>query len=125
MAFPATYSFPVYAGDTISFDLTYKEGTKNQEVGKSLTGATIVAEVRTARTAADPGTPTSPTTTMTCTADADQTSNPGKMTVLFPSANTALLTGSLYVYDIEVTWADATVQTILQGELTVTQGVTE
>lgn len=116
MTYPANYSFPVYAGDTIAFDVTYKEGTPGSEVGKSLTGATLLCEVATERGG-------SAVTTMTVTADGDQTTNPGEMTATLPAANSALLTGLIYYYDIQITWADATVQTILQGTLTVTQDV--
>ena len=117
MAIPANYSFGVYRGDTLSFDLTYKEGTDGAEVGKSLTGATLACDIVTARGSAA-------TTTMTVTADADQTANPGKMNLTLSATNSALLTGLIYFYDIEVTWADATVQSILQGTLTTTQVVT-
>lgn len=116
MTIPANYSFPVYAGDTVSFDLTYKEGTAGAEVGKSLTGATLLCEIATERGG-------DAVTTMTATADADQTGNPGKLNLTLPAANAALLTGVIYYYDVQVTWADATVQTVLQGTLTVTQDV--
>ena len=116
MTTPGNYSFPVYAGDTLSFDLTYKEGTKNAEVGKSLTGATLLSEISLTRGGVA-------VTTMTATADADQTTYPGKLNLTLSATNSALLTGLIYVYDVQVTWADATVQTILQGTMTVTQDV--
>ena len=116
MSTPGNYSFPVYAGDTLTFDLTYKEGEVDAEVGKTLTGATLLCEIAAERGGVA-------VTTMTATADADQTTYPGKMNLLLSATNSALLTGNTYVYDVQVTWADTTVQTILQGTLTVTQDV--
>lgn len=111
--FPATHNFDVYAGDTYTFTITYKENS----VGVDLTGTTLASSIATAagETA---------TTTMTVTAAADQTANPGQMNVTLPAANSDLLTGASYVYDIEVTWPDTSVQTILRGTITVTQDVT-
>jgi hypothetical protein len=116
MASPGTYNFPVYQGDDLTFNFTYKEGASGSEVGKTLTGATILCQIK-------PDKASAATTTMTCTADADQVTNIGKMSVTLPAANSALLTGSSYVYDIQVTWAAGDVQTPLAGIITVTQDV--
>ena len=116
MAFPATYNFAAYQGDTLTFNVTYKEGAVDAEVGVSLTGATLLCQIKATKGG-------SVVTTMTCTADADQVTNPGKMAVLLSDTNAALLTASSYVYDIEVTWADTTVQTILEGSISVTADV--
>lgn len=116
--FPAQYSRNVYQGDTVEFTVTYKEGASvAEQVGVSLTGATLVGEIKAAKSDADA------TAAFTVTADADQVTNPGLMSVVLPAAQSALLTGSSYVYDIEVTWADATVQTLVYGTLSVTRGV--
>ena len=112
------HELDVYQGDTLEFEVTYTEGESGYEVGKSLTGATIASEIKLEQGSG------ATVTTMTCTADADQTANPGVLTVVLPAANSALLTERHYWYDVEVTWADATVQTILWGRITTTQGVT-
>lgn len=116
--FPATHNVVVYAGDDLSFDIEYVEGPAGSEVGKSMTGATFIASIAPA--AGDDA-----TTAFTVTADADQVSNPGKAAVALSSTNSALLTGTAYVWDLEVTWASGDVQTILKGAVSVTQGVSE
>lgn len=116
--FPGNYSFNIYQGDTVSFPVTYKEGPEGSETGVDLGGTTLAGQVRT--------TPEAPsaTATFTVTADADQGANPGLMQVTLAAADTANLTASTYAYDIQITWPDSTVQTILYGTLTVTKEVT-
>jgi hypothetical protein len=116
MSYPAEYNFNVYQGDTVTFTLTYKEGTLNAEVGVDLTDATMLCMIAPAKGGAI-------VTTMTATAAADQVATPGKMSVVLSGANSALLRGPSYVYDLQVTWADLTVQTLISGVLTVTSEV--
>ena len=115
--FPASKDLTLYAGDTLEFSVTYKEGLSGSEVGVDLTGATLAGSVATAAgvaSAAD----------FTVTADADQDANPGKMSVALTAAESGGLTGTSYVWDLQITWADNTVQTILRGAVSVTQDVT-
>ena len=119
MANPTRYNFAVYQGDDMSFFVTYKEGPVGSEVGKTLAGGTIASQIKALdKTGAA-------VATLTCTADADQVTNPGKMEVALTDINSALLTGTSYSYDIEVTWADGLVQTILDGTISVTKDVTQ
>jgi len=115
--FPASKDFRIYAGDTFTFDVTYKEGVSGSEVGVDLTGATLAGVIATAAGEAAAA-------TFTVTADADQSANPGKMLVTLSAADSGGLTASSYVYDVQITWVDSTIQTVLKGKLTVTQDVT-
>ena len=117
MSLPGKYKWRVYQGDDTSFTLTYKEGASGAEVGKTLTGATLLGEIKT-----EPGA-ASATATLTVTADADQTANPGKMTVSLPAAQAALLTEPIYHFDVQVTWADTLIQTVLAGPVIVSAEV--
>jgi len=115
--FPAQHNVSVYRGDTVTFTVEYKEGTSGAEVGKSLTGATTRCNIRTTAAAA------SATTNFTVTPDADQVANPGLMTLTLSDTNSALLTGTSYVYDLEISWADGSVQTLIYGTISVTADV--
>ena len=117
MTLPATHNITVYRGDTYTETLTYQEGTEGAEVGRSLTGATIIAQIRTETGAA------SATASFTCTPDADQVTNPGKFVLTLPPEQSTLLTSTSYVYDVQVTWSDGKVQTLKAGTVTVTQDV--
>jgi hypothetical protein len=114
---PATHNITVYRGDTYTETITYKEGAEGVEVGRTLAGATILAQIRTETGAA------SATASFTCTPDADQVTNPGKFVMTLPPAQSTLLTGTSYVYDVQVTWSDGKVQTLKAGTITVTQDV--
>ena len=78
---------------------------------------TLLGEIKT-----EPGA-ASATATLTVTADADQTANPGKMTVSLPAAQAALLTEPIYHFDVQVTWADTLIQTVLAGPVIVSAEV--
>lgn len=116
---PGEYDFSLYQGDTCSFSLTYTEGAVGAEVGKSLDGAVLEAHLRQKKT--DP----SFTAVFDVTADPDQITNPGLMTVSLDAANSSLLVARRYYWDLEITWPNAEVQTILAGIVSVTQDVTK
>jgi len=115
--FPASKDLTVYAGDTLTFSVTYKEGLSGSEVGVDLTGATLTGSIA-------PSAGEAAAATFTVTADADQGANPGLMSVVLSAADSGSLTGTSYVWDLQITWVDTTVQTILRGAVSVTQDVT-
>lgn len=117
-AYPGNYKFNLYQGDTLRLPITYKQGPLGAEVGVDLTGATLAGQVRL--TVDD----VSPTATFTVTADADQGTNPGLMEAVLDELDTANLSEPQYLYDIEITWPNGDVQTILYGTITMRKEVT-
>jgi len=115
--FPGQHNLSVYQGDTVSFTVQYREGPAGSEVGKSLSGATIRCQIRS--TAASD----TIVANFTVTPDADQSTNPGLMSIVLSDTSSLLLTGTSYVYDLEISWADGSVQTLLYGAITVTASV--
>ena len=116
--FPTTYNLALYEGDTVDFDVTYKEGDEGAEVGIALTGSTLLCQIR------EDATDVATAAVFTVTADADQVTNPGLMNVVLDETNAELLTGgTAYVYDLEITWANGNIQTIIRGAITVEPGV--
>ena len=113
---PARKPITIYQGDTVSYTVTYKEGTSGAEVGVDLTGATLAGQIK----ALDSATVVA---TFTVTADADQVTYPGKMSVVLPAAQSELLTVPNMRWDLEVTWPDTSVQTLLYGPVSVVLGV--
>ena len=49
--FPASKDLTIYAGDTYTFSVTYKEGPSGSEVGVDLTGATLTGAIATSASA--------------------------------------------------------------------------
>lgn len=112
---PGVYDMTLYQGDTCSFDVTYAEAG----IGQTLAGAVLSAQIRAKKADA------SATAVFVVTADADQVANAGKMKVALDAANSELLSDRRYFWDLEIEWPDGRVQTILAGNVTVTQDVTK
>ena len=84
-----------------------------------LTGCTIASKMR--RTFSD-----SVAYSFTCTIESPATD--GSFTWVMPAATTAgidLSGGTTFVYDVEVTFADNTVQRVMQGSVSVSPEVTK
>ena len=115
MAFPGTYNFNYYRGDTFEFKIFPKlqDGTKFD-----LTNYSARFTVANRRG--------SPTSTVTMGAPTINISD-GSITCVISSTNGRSLTaGVSWVYDVEIarTSGTANTQTLLTGNITVTEDVT-
>ena len=115
MAFPGTYNFNYYRGDTFEFKIFPKlqDGSKFDLVGYA--AIFTVANRRG-----------SPTTTITMGAPTINTSD-GSITCVVSSTNGRNLTaGVSWVYDVQInkTSGAANIQTLLTGNIAVTEDVT-
>lgn len=113
MAVPAQKNLTFYQGDTWILQFRLKDSTGHYI---DLTGATPTAQVRQTQASS------SVSATWTCTLD-NQTTNAGGVTMVLASGTTTALTGT-YVYDVQLTYSDATVKTYLYGNITVINEVT-
>ena len=114
MAFPGTYNFNLYRGDQYDFVINPKNpnGTPFD-----LTGYTSLFAVATER-----GNPAALVGFASASVDS---SGIDKVTCKIPSLFSSQLSGTSYVYDIEVlNSSSSTVYTLLTGNITVTQDVT-
>lgn len=112
MAFPGTYNFSYYKGDTLEFVIRPKSAN-----GASfpLTGYTADFFIATARG-------DNPTFSVEASAVVNSTTNIVTCTIL-PSVGSTLDAGT-YVYDVEITSGPSVVYTLLTGTVTVTEQVT-
>lgn len=116
---PITHNFTAYQGDKAEFQMLYEEGAEGAETGKAISeSTTFLAQIR-------PSESEDVTATITIIPDADQVTNAGLFTILLPPAQSCLLTGDSYLYDIEFTWDgdDTDVQTIAKGTISVIKEV--
>ena len=112
MAFPGTYNFNYYKGDTNEFVIR----PKNANGGNfDLTGYTAEFFIATSRG-------DNPTFSVEADATVDSVSDIVTCTIL-PSVGSTLDAGT-YVYDVEVTSGPTVVYTLLTGNITVTEQVT-
>lgn len=109
---PGTKAFSFYRGDTFSVTMTYKEGG----LGVSLTGATVAAKFRSSVS--------TEASTSFMVVVSNQTTFPGEFTISLAAATTAAVTNTQSAYDVQITWPDGEVQTILKGTLTMIEDVT-
>ena len=117
MAFPGTYNFNYYRGDTYSFVITPKDASGNTFALDSFTSALFtIADKRgtsaTQRYGSDSGITATINTvddTVTCTISATGGRN--------------LASGTTYVYDVEIT-SGSIKYTILTGTITPTDDIT-
>jgi hypothetical protein len=109
---PGTYPIFVYRGDSYNWQFTLWQDTiKTQPV--DLTGVTGKAEIRTAAA----GTLiTSMVVTIT---------QPNILNVRLPATNSALLTKVGGFWDLQLTYTNSDVQTVVSGSVTVTMDVTD
>ena len=112
MAFPGTYNFSYYKGDTNEFVIR----PKNSD-GSAFDLAGFSADFFIATSRGD-----NPTFSVEAQAVVDSTSDIVTCTIL-PGVGSTLNAGT-YVYDVEVTSGPSVVYTLLTGTITVTEQVT-
>lgn len=111
-AMPANYDLIVYQGDALSFTITVKDSIG---AAVNLTGYTAKAQLKTSYS---DGSPIAFVTTITTPAS-------GVVSVyLAPATTTALIPGSAYIYDFQLTAPGGDVRTYLKGDVTVLPQVT-
>jgi len=111
MAFPGTYNFNYYRGDTFNFTILPKD---SNGVIFDLTGYTATFTIATA---SGPGaTQYAGTTSIDLTTD--------KITCTLPSnIGRSLVGGTTYVYDVQIA-SGAIIYTLLNGSIAVTNDIT-
>jgi len=112
MAFPATYNFSYYKGDTNEFVVL----PKNSD-GSAFDLAGYTADFYIATSRGD-----NPTFSVEANAVVDSTNDIVTCTIL-PSIGSTLDAGT-YVYDVEITSGPTVVYTLITGTITVTEQVT-
>lgn len=117
MAFPGTYNFNYYAGDTYSFIIEPK--TSNGAVF-DLTGYSAEFSIATSRS--HDSIVLSSTDALELTAEVDAGNEFLTCTILPAGGDT--LTGTTYYYDVEISNGSGTTYTLLNGIITVTQDIT-
>jgi hypothetical protein len=110
MAFPGTYNFNYYRGDTFNFALTPKDSTG---VTFPLTGYTAIFKIANARGAG--------ATQYSGDTSIDTLTN--KITCTIPSSlRNSLTGGNTYVYDVQIS-TGAVIYTLLTGTISVTDDI--
>jgi len=112
MAFPGTYNFNYYKGDTYEFIIRPKNSN-----GGNFDLAGYTAEFFIASARGD-----NPSFSVEAQATVDSVSDIVTCTIL-PSVGSTLDAGT-YVYDVQVTSGPTVVYTLLTGNITVTEQVT-
>jgi hypothetical protein len=112
MAFPGTYNFNYYRGDTLSFIVRPKDSSGAQF---DLAGYTAIFTIASSRGA-------SPTSSYTGTATVNSTDD--IVTCVIPAATGRNLNPDIsWVYDVQVT-NGTTIYTLLTGSITSTNDIT-
>jgi hypothetical protein len=120
MAFPGTYNFNYYRGDTFEFIVRPKDANGNSfllaEYGALMTIATVRGPV---------GTTANPRVTYNASATVDGTNNIITCRII-PSVGRSLEAGRDYFYDVQITDTDDNTKifTLLTGQITVTNDIT-
>lgn len=110
MAFPGTYNFSYYKGDTNEFVIRPKNSDGSVFDLTGYTAEFWIAKTRGAN-------PTPPAV------EAQATTSSSTVTcIILPSVGSTLASGT-YVYDVEITSGPNTVYTLLTGTITVTDQV--
>jgi hypothetical protein len=112
MAFPGTYNFGYYKGDTYEFLLRPKDANGNEFI---LDGFTANFYIATSRG-------DNPTYSVEADAVVNTVNNTITCTIL-PAIGSTLNAGT-YVYDVEINDGPALVYTIVTGNISVTEQVT-
>ena len=112
MAFPATYNFNYYKGDTYQFVIRPKNSDGSSF---ALTGFTGIFTIATARG--------SGATQYVATASIDSVNNLVTCTIS-STLGTTILAGSTYVYDVQISNNSGIVHTLLTGTINITEQVT-
>ena len=128
MAFPGTYNFDYYRGDTFQFVITPKTSagaTFSLDAYKSEISPTRDATFTISTSRGD-----NPTTKISSFADSDKlaaiinTTTDTISCVIKPEAREDLFGGTTYYYDVEIYNGGSLRYTLLTGEITVTDDVT-
>ena len=123
MAFPGTYNFDYYRGDTFVFTITPKTSAGATFSLDAFAAAGAIFSIASSRG-------DSPTTAIDSVSDASKLSAVINTTTdiitctIKPDARTDLVGGSTYYYDVEIFNGAALRYTLLTGEITVTDDVT-
>jgi len=123
MAFPGTYNFDYYRGDTFVFTITPKTSAGATFSLDAFAAAGAIFSIASSRGA-------SPTTAIDSVSDASKLSAVINTTTdiitctIKPDARTDLVGESTYYYDVEIFNGAALRYTLLTGEITVTDDVT-
>lgn len=112
MAFPATYNLSLYSGDTYEFVVVPKNSDGS---GFALTGYTAAMKIASSRG-------TNPSFAVSVQTTVNTTLNTVTCTIL-PGVSATLAAGTTYVYDVEITNGSNRVYTLLTGNVTVTEDV--
>ena len=115
MAFPATYNFSYYKGDTLEFVIRPKNSDGS---AFDLTGYSADFTIATAR---GTSTTSNPITQYTAQAVVD-TSNDLVTCTILPGVGVQLAAGT-YVYDVPIDSGASLVYTLLTGTITVTDHI--
>jgi hypothetical protein len=123
MAFPGTYNFDYYRGDTFQFVITPKTSTGATFQLDAFSAAGAIFSIATSRG-------DNPTTSIDSVSDTSKlsavinTSTDVITCTIKPDARADLVGGSTYYYDVEIFNGAALRYTLLTGEITVTDDVT-
>jgi hypothetical protein len=112
MAFPGTYNFSYYKGDTFEFVIRPKNSNGSNFDLAGYTAAFFIASARG----------DNPSFSLEANAVVNSVDDIVTCTIL-PSAGNSLDAGT-YVYDVEITSGPSVVYTLLTGNISVTEQVT-
>jgi hypothetical protein len=112
MAFPGTYNFNYYKGDTYQFVIRPKNSDGSQF---DLTGFTAIFTIATARGSAG---------TKYVAAASIDTVNDLVTCTITNTVGTSIPAGTTYVYDVQISNASSIVHTLLTGTVSITEQVT-
>jgi hypothetical protein len=123
MAFPGTYDFDYYRGDTFVFTITPKTSTGTTFQLDAFSASGAIFSIASSRGE-------NPTTSIDSVADTTKlsavinTSTDVITCTIKPDARTNLVGGSTYYYDVEIFNGTTLRYTLLTGAITVTDDVT-
>lgn len=113
MAFPGTYNFNYYRGDTYQFRIRPKDAAGNVFTLNNYSAAFLVADRR------GPAPSGGTRTAIACTATIDIVQNYITCTIT-PEDGRQLTTGKTWYYDVQISTGNGTViYTLLTGQITV------
>lgn len=123
MAFPGTYNFDYYRGDTFQFTITPKTSTGATFPLDSYAAAGAIFTISSAR-GDSPSTTINSVDNSTKLAATINTSTDIVTCVIKPGARDDLVGENTYYYDVEIFNGASLRYTLLTGEITVTDDVT-
>lgn len=113
MAFPGIYNLNLYSGDTFEFVVVPRNSDGSDF---SLTGYTAAMRIASSRG-------NNPSFSTPVQTSVNTTLNTVTCTIL-PGVSSQLSAGTTYVYDVEITNGTTKVYTLLTGNISVTEDVT-